>query len=108
MTENEFNELVDETLQRIEDAIDEQGLDIDCENAAGILTLEMENGSQIVISRQSAQRELWMAARSGGFHYARAEGQQTWQSTRQGEASFIEALNAALVGQGASALELTV
>ena len=82
MTETEFNQLVDATLAQIEQAVEASGADIDFEITAGILELEFENGSKIIINRQSANQELWVAAKSGGFHYAfRANA---WRNTRDG------------------------
>ncbi|MEO1766611.1 iron donor protein CyaY [Thiobacter aerophilum] len=82
MTETEFNRLVDETLARIEQAIEDSGADIDYETSAGILTLDFPDGSKIVINRQSANQELWVAARAGGFHFRWMDG--AWRNTRDG------------------------
>ncbi len=82
MTETEFNQLVDETLQRIEAGIDASGADIDYETSAGILTLSFADGSKIVINRQGAHQELWVAARAGGFHFRWSDG--AWRDTRTG------------------------
>lgn len=69
MNESEFNQRIDETLLAIEEAIDASGVDIDYENVAGILTLIFEDGSQVIINRQIATLQLWLAARSGGYHF---------------------------------------
>lgn len=71
MTESEFNEIVDATLLAIEDAIDALDADIDLENTSGILTLTCPNDSKIIINRQTPNREIWVAARSGGYHCGR-------------------------------------
>lgn len=72
MNETEFNLQADKLMLAIEDAIDESGADIDCESSAGVLTLTCENdGSKIIISRQPALQEIWVAARSGGYHCGR-------------------------------------
>ncbi len=68
MEETLFNQCIDHTLLSIEDAIDEAGLDIDFDTIAGILTLEFIDQSKIIINRQVAMEQLWVAARSGGFH----------------------------------------
>ena len=68
MQESKFNQYIDETLLAIEEAIDEMSLDIDYDTIAGILTLEFPNQSKIIINRQSATCQLWIAARTGGFH----------------------------------------
>ena len=48
----------------------------------GILELEFEDGSKIIINRHSAAREIWVAARSGGFHFRPDAGH--WVGTRDG------------------------
>ena len=81
MNENEYNRCVDELMLQIEDSIDNSALEIDCEKSNGILTLTVEsNGSQIILSRQTASREVWLAARSGGFHFILKES--IWRGTK--------------------------
>ncbi len=63
-----FDENIDDTLLAIEEAIDDCGEDIDYDTIAGILTLTFPNDTKIIINRQSATQQLWIAARSGGFH----------------------------------------
>lgn len=70
MNDSEFNSTVDRILLAIEDAVDAQDADIDVETTAGILTLTFANGSKVIVNRQGATREIWVAARSGGFHCA--------------------------------------
>lgn len=70
MTEAEFNDQLDALYEQIEDAVDELDADVDCEISGSVLTLSSPDGSSIIFSRQSATRELWLAARSGGFHFA--------------------------------------
>ncbi|MDP2228399.1 MAG: iron donor protein CyaY [Moraxellaceae bacterium] len=72
MNETEFNTAVDATLLAIEDAVEALELDIDIETAGGILTLTCPNGSKVIINRQGPTQEIWVAARSGGFHCGRA------------------------------------
>ena len=43
-----------------------------------MLTVRFENGSQVILSRQEALRQLWVAARSGGFHFDYDEEQGLW------------------------------
>jgi len=38
------------------------------------------------VNRQAPNREIWVAARSGGFHFAWREG--AWRDTRSGEELF--------------------
>jgi CyaY protein len=81
MNESEFHRAVDEVLARIERAAEAtEALDSDLE--AGILTLECPDGSRIIVNRQAPNREIWVAARSGGFHFAFRDG--AWRDTRSG------------------------
>lgn len=68
MNDTEFNTTVDAILMTIEDAVEDLDLDIDLESSGGILTLTFANGSKVIINRQGPTKEIWVAARSGGFH----------------------------------------
>ncbi|KPW37168.1 Protein CyaY [Pseudomonas coronafaciens pv. coronafaciens] len=78
LTEARFHDLVDATQQNIEDVFDESGLDVDLENSAGVLTVKFEGGSQLIFSRQEPLRQLWLAAKSGGFHFDYDEDESRW------------------------------
>lgn len=87
MNEAEFLALAEEELTGLEAGIERAaeaaGVDIDLEpQEGGILKLEFDNRSQIIINRHAAAREIWVAARSGGFHF-RFEGGR-WIGTRDG------------------------
>ena len=69
MNESEFDQCATATLLDIEQAIEASGADIDFENSGGILTLEFANGTKIIVNKQGAAKQLWVAAKSGGFHY---------------------------------------
>ena len=60
-------------LARIEEQIDawleEDVVDIDTHRTGGLLELSMPGGSKIVLNTQPPLQELWLAARSGGFHF---------------------------------------
>ena len=84
MEEREFNALADAALRRIEDAIESCGTDVDLEvKPGGVLEVEFEDGSKIIINRHTAAREIWLAARSGGYHFRPEAGR--WVGTRDGE-----------------------
>lgn len=70
MQDVEFHEIVDDIVMQLEDELEEFPEDLDIENSAGILTIVFPNGSTIVVSRQIATHEIWVAAKSGGFHLA--------------------------------------
>ncbi|MBQ74252.1 MAG: iron donor protein CyaY [Gammaproteobacteria bacterium] len=70
MQDAEYEERVDQLFNAIEDEIDEVEADIDVDASAGILTIEFPDSSHVILSRQIANREVWIAARSGGYHLA--------------------------------------
>ena len=98
MNSNRYTELLDDLMMAIEDAIEDAELDIDYETANGILTLTCPNDSQIILSRQSALHQLWMAAKSGGFHFSFDEDNERWVLENKDE-TFIDMLNRCLTGQ---------
>ncbi|WP_297187476.1 iron donor protein CyaY [uncultured Porticoccus sp.] len=99
MTEIEFTQLADELMLSVEDAIEDSGLDIDYESAGGVLTLTIEaENSKVIISRQPTMSQIWLAARSGGFHLDHLD--QTWRCTTTGE-TFEALLNRVCREQGA-------
>ena len=78
LSEARFHDLVDDTQEKLEDIFDESDLDIDLESSAGVLTVKFENGSQLIFSRQEPLRQLWLADRSGGFHFDYDEETKKW------------------------------
>ncbi|MFP3516116.1 iron donor protein CyaY [Pseudomonas sp. SIMBA_077] len=78
LTEARFHDLVDATQEILEDVFDDSKLDVDIKNSAGVLTIKFENGSQLIFSRQEPLRQLWLAARSGGFHFEYDEDNSRW------------------------------
>lgn len=78
MNESEFQSIADDTIASIQDALDDSGSDIDYDEIGGVLTLEFENGSKIIFSKQPPALQLWMAAKAGGFHFDYDEDKQLW------------------------------
>lgn len=108
MTDSEFERLTTETLAGIEAAVeacaDAAGLDIDLQmKPGGILELGFEDGSKMILNRQAPTRELWVAARSGGFHYRYSDGR--WVDTRDG-GELYAALSRMVSAQGGVAVIL--
>jgi CyaY protein len=78
MNESYFNQLAEETMIAIEEAIEESGAEIDYDNVADILTLEFNNGSRIIINKQTPLSQIWVAAKSGGYHFDYDEASKHW------------------------------
>lgn len=88
MNESEFNRRVDDLLVEIEEALDACGADIDYETVGGILTLTFDDDSKVIVNRQTPMRQVWVAARSGGFHFNYDTARDAWISDRDGENLF--------------------
>ena len=104
MTPSEFDSLADAMLERIARAVEESGADCDCEpKGSGVLELEFADGTRIVVNRHSAARQIWVAARSGGYHF-RWNGSD-WVDTREGS-ELLAALSKLVTEQSGRAVVL--
>jgi iron-sulfur cluster assembly protein CyaY len=82
MTPSEFESLADAALERIARVVEDSGAECDCEpKGSGVLELEFADASRIVINRHLAAQEIWVAAKSGGYHF-RFNG-SVWLDTRE-------------------------
>ena len=87
MTDSEFENLAGAALAALENAFERAAPDADVQTkGAGVLEVEFDNGSKMIINRHGAAREIWVAAVSGGFHF-RHDG-QVWRDTRDGTELF--------------------
>jgi iron-sulfur cluster assembly protein CyaY len=91
MTESEFLALADATLRNIEAALEHAAngtdLDVECSRSGNVLDIELiDTGAKIIVNSQAPMQEIWVAAKSGGFHYRR-EGDR-WINTRDGSELF--------------------
>lgn len=88
MNETEFLALTGQVLDSIESQADDWAatldVDIEANRSGNVLTLIFNDDAHVVINSQAAMQEIWVAARSGGFHY-RYEG-GNWVDTRGGPA----------------------
>lgn len=88
MNDSEFHQLADELMSEIEQTIDnyEGDADIDCEINGSVMTLTFENNSKIIINRQEAFHQIWLATRLSGYHFDLKEEQ--WICDRSGKEFF--------------------
>ncbi|MDL2357402.1 MAG: iron donor protein CyaY [Pseudomonadota bacterium] len=108
MSETEFLALAESALGTIETAMDrlndEDLLDVECKRSGNVLEIEfIDNGSKVIINSQAPMQELWVAAKSGGFHYKRVG--EEWINTRDGSELFA-ALSQIASAQGGAAVTL--
>jgi CyaY protein len=95
-SEAEFNQAAGTTLARIEQVLEDADLDFETP-ADGIIEVEFDDGSKIIINRHGVAREIWVAARSGGFHFKPQDA--GWVDTRSGEPLY-DKLAALIAAQG--------
>jgi CyaY protein len=103
MTETEYLQAVAHVLDDVESAFDRAQLPADCALAGLVLTIEFDDRSKIVLNAQAPTQQLWLAARSGGMHFA-FDGRQ-WADVRTGE-EFFRALSRVVSEQLKSAVDL--
>lgn len=104
MTESEFHSQAEATLAAIERAVEAVDIDVEIERSGSVLTLELADASKVVINTQAPMQQIWIAARSGGFHFGWLDG--VWRDTRDGRELFA-ALSAILSSQSGSAVVLS-
>jgi CyaY protein len=97
MTETEFLQRSEQTLAAIERAVDGSGADIESARAGNVLTLELADGSRVIVNSQAPMQQMWVAGKSGAFHYAWRDG--GWYDTRDGSELFA-ALSRLVSAQG--------
>ena len=86
-SDTDFIAAADATLEAIGRALDAalegSDADVDWSLNDGILEIECEDGSKLIVNRHVPNRELWVAARAGGFHFQPREG--AWRDSRSGD-----------------------
>ena len=80
----EFNVAIDTLFGQVVEIIDTTDAADDIELNQGVLEITCVNKSKIIINRHAPTQEVWVAAKSGGYHFKWANG--TWTDTRSGEA----------------------
>ena len=102
MTDSEFINHSDAVFAHIEQALEDAGLDVDALRQGNVLELEFDNGDTIIVNRHEAQHELWIAAKSGGYHFAWRD--DAWRSTRD-DSEFFAVLAAAISAAAGEAFD---
>ena len=108
MTDPEFMDRAEALLRSIELACDrindESDADIDNQRTGGMITLAFRNGSQIIVNLQKPLHEVWLAARSGGYHYKL--NSEKWMDTK-GQGEFFLQLSRDASAQSGQALQFS-
>ena len=109
MTDPEYMDRAEALLRQVDTGCDrindDTDADIDNQRVGGMITITFRNGSQLIINLQKPLHEIWLAARSGGYHY-RHDG-QAWVDTKSG-AEFFEQLSREATAQAGQSLRFAV
>ncbi|WP_213953121.1 MULTISPECIES: iron donor protein CyaY [unclassified Variovorax] len=92
---------IEQGCDRLNDATD---ADIDNQRVGGMITITFPNKSQLIVNLQPPLQEIWLAARSGGYHYRQVEG--VWRDTKTGEELFAN-LSREATAQSGQPLQFT-
>jgi CyaY protein len=108
MSDQEFLNHAEHLLTQLELACDHlndsTALDIDNQRVGSMITLTLANQSQIVVNLQKPLHEVWLASRSGGYHFKHQN--DAWMDTK-GQGEFWQQLQADLSAQTANSVDLT-
>jgi CyaY protein len=108
MTDPDYMDRAEAALAAIERGCDHindaTDADIDNQRVGGMITITFRNGSQLIINLQKPLQEIWLAARSGGYHY-RHDG-TSWVDTKTG-AEFFAQLSREATAQAGLALSFS-
>lgn len=89
MNDQDYSQKIEATLLAIEEAmetmIQETDMDIDYETGGGILTISLGAGGKLILNQQAPLQQLWLAAKSGGYHLDWNSEANQWQTDRDGE-----------------------
>ncbi len=108
MTDQEFLNHAEHLLTQLELACDHlndhTSLDIDNQRVGSMITLTLANHSQIVVNLQKPLHEVWLATRSGGYHFKL--NHSAWMDTK-GQGEFWAQLQSDLGAQTAQGVDLS-
>lgn len=84
LSPSDFDEMIDALFDQIVETVDATDAADDVELNQGVLEISCKDRSKIIINRHAPTQEIWIAAKSGGYHFRFANG--VWLDTRSGEA----------------------
>jgi CyaY protein len=104
MSDSDYLARAEAVLAAVERALDYTDADIEFERSGNVLTLEFENGTKIIVNLQPPMQEIWIAAKSGGYHFRFVDGK--WRDTRNGT-EFFTALSDYATQQAGEPVKIT-
>src|SRR5262249_46791328 len=87
MDEQEYLRAADACLERAARWLEDLE-DLDVTAGDGLVTIEFDDGTRFVLNRQSAARQMWLAAGARAWHYGWDPGRRAWLDDRDGHELF--------------------
>ncbi|MBI3818201.1 MAG: iron donor protein CyaY [Planctomycetes bacterium] len=85
MDSQQFRLLADQCFSRLSKAFDDVDPDdLDAMAGDGMLTLEFKDRSKFIISRQSGNHQIWVAAGARAWHYRHDDASGAWVDDKDG------------------------
>lgn len=91
-----IDDTLDELMGRIE-ALDNEELDV--ETSEGIVTIEFDDGVKLIVSRQSATDQIWLAEPKNGWRYDYKDGKWVCEKNSKELFEMLETLIGEKLGQ---------
>ncbi len=89
MDEKEFALKADACLERAARWLENFDPDeLDYSTAGGMVTLEFADGARFILNRQSAARQVWLAAGPHGYHFGYDASKDAWLDDKDGRELF--------------------
>lgn len=90
MNLSEYHQNIEQVWLKIEECLEQQDCDVDCDIHGSVFTITFADCSQVVVNKQEPLLELWLASKAGGFHFSFKEdnwittdGKLFWQCLEQ-------------------------
>lgn len=100
LSASEFAREAAAALARIEQGIIDAEIDADAAYVSdGVLEVEFEDGGKMIVNRHDVSRQVWLAGRTGAYHF-RWDG-EGWVDTRSGQGllAVVSGLASEMAGQ---------
>ncbi|MFC0402182.1 iron donor protein CyaY [Paraburkholderia rhizosphaerae] len=104
MSDTDYLARAEGVLAAVERALDYTDADIEFERSGNVLTLEFANDTKIIVNLQPPMHEIWIAAKSGGYHFRFVD--DAWRDTRNGT-EFFSALSDYATQQAGEPVRIT-
>lgn len=107
MSQTSFALHATQTLEDILDRMsrDDALSDLDFDLIDGVLTIEFDDGGTIILNRQEAAQQLWLASPEGPAHFGYDSQQDAWCNDRTGD-TLLDTLNRVLSEQTGESIRL--